>query len=491
MITDRDRKTRVSQDDRPTTAQIESRRIERVATEIEEFQHGHQARGLDLNPLLLLHRHSDGFVTFHSLTDRSFRDVNAVRGSALRKYFPFLGAELDEDGLVSINAFYKPKDKDGRTAEIGVPLRRTDALRYLCACYVDLDFYNVSRDYKEVFLTVLRLQEDGLIPHPSVISRSGRGMWLLWFLRDADDANQPTPATDEHLRMYIGIQAAINEWLAPLGADSGAKDPARTTRVPGSLHVEADRRVQWSLQGNGTGPYSYTLKELQTWFEVDVAAAAPRKRRGKNEESGPGREGWEALNNLRLNHFVALRSLRGGFREGCRNRAALIFAWVLKNDGHPESEIREHVESMGRECDPPLSIQECHGAVKSALRYTRMKNRTISDWLGITPEEVEQLKSEGHDRWNAATRFSPPAPETVVPQTTLEDRRIAVRKRRDFILETKRKNPTVPSTRAMQDLLSTAGFKVSHVTVLNDYRALKFRLPQHGTAPSKHRRHAQ
>src|ERR1035441_1529046 len=230
----------------------------------------------DLGPLLLLHRHDDGFVTFHKFAP-DFKDVDAVRGSELSKFFPFLIPELDEGGLVSINAFYRPADRDGRTALLGKPLRRQEALRYLCACYVDLDIYKVQIDFREAFLAILEMQDGGTIPPPSAISRSGRGMWLFWFLRDRDDPQLPIQVTALQLAAYVSIQAAINKWFARLGADAGAKDPVRTTRVPGSLHVQAGRRVQWWLQCSGAEPFLYTLDELEKWFEVPQTTA-PRKR---------------------------------------------------------------------------------------------------------------------------------------------------------------------------------------------------------------------
>ena len=105
------------------------------------------------------------------------------------------------------------------------------------------------------------------------------------------------------------------------------------------------------------------------------------------------RRGWVALNASRLRDFNTLRAERGGFSEGCRNNAAKLYAWLLRCNAIPPSDVRGLVTAMAGQCHPRLAT----GAVKEhAVNYSRtlrrMKDQTIADWLNITKAEAELLE---------------------------------------------------------------------------------------------------
>src|SRR5215469_15919193 len=133
-------------------------------------------------------------------------------------------------------------------------------LRYLCACFADLDFYKHGLSYGQAIGTIIDHQDAGLIPPVSVVIRSGRGMWLVWLLHDSRNAKLPPRAWREKQQQYQRVQGKIHRCLARLGSD--AHDAMRITRVPGSIHSGASERVRFFVQADDAGCcYSYTLDE--------------------------------------------------------------------------------------------------------------------------------------------------------------------------------------------------------------------------------------
>jgi hypothetical protein len=294
-------------------------------------------------------------------------------------------------------------------------------------------------------------------------------MWLLYLLHDHRDPSRAPGAFPEKLEQYFALQRAIIDRLAPLGADAGARDAVRHIRVPGSLHTEAEESVKWWIQGEGAAAYSYSLPQLCQLFGVQCARRHVRERAAIEEpEKGKHRRGWVALNRRRLREFSLLRSMRGGFSEGCRNNAAMIYAWLLRTNGVSRNEAAVEVNLMGTECHPRLTPSECRGAVKTGFgsRMVRMLDQTISDRLNVTPSEAALL-----EKLLPATRFKPkdPAPPAPMP-SEVQVRTIMARRAKvtGVIGELGR----VPSVREMGKRLIEAGFRGNHQTVFKDYLAL-------------------
>jgi hypothetical protein len=180
------------------------------------------------------------------------------------------------------------------------------------------------------------------------------------------------------------------------------------------------------------------------------------------------RRGWLALNRRRMRESRLLRSMRGGFSRGCRNNAALIYAWLLRTNGVPRREAEVEVNLMGVECHPRLTPSECRAAVKTGFgrRMARMLDQTISDRLIVTSNEAAML-----ERLPPATRFKaenpvpPVATQSEVQARTIMERRVKIT---EIIAELRR----VPSLREMGSRLIEGGFRGNHQTVSKDYRAL-------------------
>ncbi len=420
-----------------------------------------------------LHRHSDGYVSFASISDDEFRLKVAIKASQLDTVFPEFLNSLLKDSFVSINASWRLAHFSCNKLSSGYPRHATDTLRYLCACYSDVDFYKVGvPDFATFFGILIDYQDRGIIPPASLIVRSGRGAWLLWLLRDPKQTDMATTAHKKKLDLYLRVQEAIHERLSVLGSD--AADAARYLRVPGSLHSSSERIVQWWQQGQDSGQILYTLEELALAIEVPLQRPVRRIIDALNDRDGrqPNkRRGWEALNRRRLREVETLRTIRRGFRLGHRNRAALLFAWLLKRNGVPRMKVEDELALLAAECQPKLTPAECRCVMKSAFKQgkgalTRIGDKKISNWLEVTLDEAQFL-----ERLQPASRFmSIPADEFDKNET--KSKIEPAKSRRSRICELVQELGHLPSSRKLAAMLSAEGHSVSHVQVSFDCRHL-------------------
>jgi hypothetical protein len=431
-----------------------------------------------LAPIRALHRHKDGFITFSAGSNDDFRNVIAIKCEALETYFPQFIDQLCKDSYVSINADFRlakfGRTSDGaRTKAFGLPKHSTNSLKYLCACYVDIDYYHFNADFGIILGRIVSYQDARVIPPASIIVRSGRGMWLLWLLRDPKQPEQAAQAWPEKVELYAKIQKAIGEKLSILGADLQAQDAARHIRVPGSLHTGSEKYVRWWIQGMGTSGFTYELAELAQFFSVQVRKLNPQIRRVFNEagkeKNRSKRKGWEALNARRLRDFVDLKAMRGGgFNRGCRNRAAMLYAWLLRCNGWTRSDATHEVIMMSAECHPPLTASQCRDAVKTGFGRTirKVTDQSIADWLTVTPAESASL-----EKTPSASRFGTPKQVRAKPV-----RGTAPKQRHLAILEiVNEMDGKVPPCRQMVGLLAERGIYAGHVSIAADYRRLQLK----------------
>jgi hypothetical protein len=231
--------------------------------------------------LLLLHRHSDGVITFAVKDDDGWQRVRAVRASALESEYPSFRDKLLRNSYVSLNAAYRMAK--GSRGPAGWSDHNTGTLRYLCACYCDIDFYKdgLNLTYEEAMAAVRDYVADGTLPAFSVVVRSGRGMWLLWLLRDENDpASAHLGAYQDnwrnHLQLHGRINQAIVRRLSAIGSDPAATDAVRSIRLPGSFRNDTEEYVEWHWADENNIP-TYTLSELGNRFGVTNLARAMKK----------------------------------------------------------------------------------------------------------------------------------------------------------------------------------------------------------------------
>lgn len=385
-----------------------------------------------LEPIHLLHRGNDGYITFHSKDDQGTLTKHwAIRARDLDGIFPQLSPLLERDAYFSLNAFYRPAHYPARNTppELGLKgaHRDNDSVRWLTANYVDIDCHALGiKDY-DAIASILKFQDEGLIPPASLINRSGRGIWLVWFLA-SEDGKGLQDAFPENIQLWAAVQREIGNRLAGIGSDANARDAARIARVPGSINSKSESRVCYWIQANEHGQkYTYTLPSIASFFNVSISRGNRNIESAASEmQRQKGFTGQRARWKHARDQFGQLWASRGTFGEGMRNNAVLIYTTILQgvqelSQADIQDEVLRLVESFPQEPEP-FTLKEMKAAMKAAdgMKFGKITNQKISDMLHITPQEAEMLKS-----WKPSRAlFSPDhAPDEGLTRGEEQDRR--------------------------------------------------------------------
>jgi len=434
--------------------------------------------GPQLHPLKLLHRHDDGYIAFAlKEEDKGFRPSFSIKAKALDSMFPGFVEQLAKNSYVSINASYTLAFRN-RTKDTGRPKHQNDNLRYLCACYCDIDHYKLGLTFYQARSAALEMFEAGILPEASMIVNSGRGMWLLWLLHDYSNPERAHLGAwneDEFdpLMVYSQINKAIAAKLRNIGSDP-ISDGARYIRMPGSFRTDEERNVWWSIQGSRDSVFSYTLCEMADLLGVKIRRMLPAEVAAqKTPKAVPGRAiGQRAANENRLKAMLTLMAVRGGgFRVPHRDKGAWIYAMCLCRCKVSLGKAIQEVRAFGRECEPPLSSSECDAQTRSGYRPNQLRwpYLKIASVLDVTMAEAEVISQR-------IGKAFPCADGPLVALTRQDGRP----KQKDLItlrrLEIQRiiaEDGFVSAARVMEQKLKTLGHeKGTYVTVLKDYEAL-------------------
>ena len=307
------------------------------------------APALDLDSIFAIHRDGDsgGYISFvrkpdpaHPVLDRhgkpkTWENLFSAPVSELRSMFPEFAKWLTHDSYFTLSEFYRAAPYKNKTTGLPDTWRKEKYLSKLATCYADLDCGRPESNDPGAALTWRQAQHEaevladlGIIPQPSIMARSGRGVYLFWLLRDVKDPARLPHAWPEKIELYKACNRALNERLRShlLPADPAAIDAARVLRVPGSIHRKALRRVTYVIQldQNGKG-FVYTLPDLAAALDLQAPGGElPEKarelakplqyRRTKHPGSAPLHSlGTKALNALRAQDLLTIQTWRGSF----------------------------------------------------------------------------------------------------------------------------------------------------------------------------------
>jgi len=452
----------------------------------------------DMKPIILLHRGHDGYVSFHRKDDEgNHEDLFSVPARTLDGIFPQLSPLLEKDSFFSINGWwrgghgnarYSPgnllTDEKGRLVPLPRAHRQAKDIRWLTCCFADLDFHNLGIDFASAFANVIRAQDAGMIPPASLVTRSGRGMWLFWFLVD-DDGKQPVRAWDEKVRLWCNVQRVLGERLASVGSDAAATDVPRITRIAGSVNSKSETRVSYWVQGNRLGnKYNYSLGSLVDFLGVEIPKRNPVIEKAKNYLTERGRSGQRGRWLKAKEQFERLWLLRGTFGEGTRNNAVFLYASILRSlqgDAKiPEETIRQEIERLVASFSQS-GHSFTHDNMESALRaspgfgrsgrFGGITNQKISDMLLITLDEASVLKT-----WPPASGFLPASPDSL-EEPNLSQKEKASRRQR-ILKEWIEAIGFVPPGDDMVSYLEEHGLPAVRHTVLRDLKVLGIKNPR-------------
>jgi len=432
----------------------------------------------DLKPVLLLHRNHDGYVSFHRKSDAGeFEDLFSVPARSLDGVFPQLSPLLERDSYFSIHGFYRAGYGIARNSPNGLKLnranRKTESLRWLTACFADLDCHQLGIDVGTAIGRIITAQDNGIIPPASLLTRSGRGVWLFWFL--TDETAGLVRAWDDKVRLWCNVQREIGSRLADLGADANARDASRITRIAGSINSKVETRVSYWIQANQAGrKYTYTLPELSQFFSIKIPPRHPRIEQKRSELSERGQRGQRGRWLKARRQFEQLWELRGTFREGTRNNAVFIYASILRSQRIAENVVNQETERLAScfdQGEQKFTPDDLRSALVRAtgFRFGGIRNQTIADLLQITPQEAAVLET-----W--------PAAQGLLPRQTICEpkltRREAAAERQRIIRNRVEEIGYVPTGDALVEYLDELGISAAKKTVLDDLEKAGLKNPR-------------
>jgi len=166
---------------------------------------------------------------------------------------------------ISMNSFYRTSELDEQCGRDVLHLKRLNAF------YVDIDCYNAGLTKQEV---LMRLDEDFVgkrIPVPTFIVDSGRGIYLIWKLRNEDK---------NALSRWMAVEQYLTDTLEELGADQACTDAARILRVPFSLNTKSDSQVS-IIEFNDL---TYSIYDIAKEFDISSNVKRVAKRKSDSGE---------------------------------------------------------------------------------------------------------------------------------------------------------------------------------------------------------------
>ncbi len=469
------------------------------------------AEALDVDTMLAIHRSSAGHIGFMRKSDGGgLENLGSVSVTELRSLLPQISEWLLQDSYFTVNTYYKAAPWLNKKTGLPGVRRKEKFLQTLNVCYLDVDVGRPESDmpgaglpWREAQHRAEYLADKDVIPHPSIIARSGRGVYLLWLLRDEKASDDLQHAWPEKIEWYKQINRSLGERLRSkqLPADR-VSDAARVLRVPGSVNTSVQEPVAYVLQLKPNGkPYVYSLAELSSFLQLPFTSSGSylptqlrelakplQYRRTKATGSVPARSaGAQKLNAMRAQDVATIEAYRGGWlKKGLQyadgrvspgRRLMLgVFANFLRGAKASEEDALKAVDGMAANCKPfPFHYHGPGAQKKPSTRdlveqeYASPKrkwyaNKTLCSLFGITAELAEELELR-----------------TIVPDVVRERRHKErphqedlIAARRSFAQTCLDKKPGL-SCRQLAKLYAAEGFSdASFITANRDMNALGY-----------------
>jgi hypothetical protein len=411
------------------------------------------------------HRADDDFVAFaRVLFSGDFQHLFSRRSDTIG---PMIAHIMRNDGRFTPNGFWRHNSSDAPKRPWGAVARKQWDLRYLCACWVDIDFDERKWTFESVKQLVLKMAKREQLPPPSMLMDSGRHLWVFWLIHSKSDPSKPERGDPQkyryNFRLWQRVQLALADRLHFMGADLAARDGSRCVRFPESTNPNAKRRVRFHvLYGRPSERISYRLEQIAKLLGVPLVVLKPKSTKKKSLVSDAKKLQPRAMLKNRLDQFYHLERIRGGIHLGSRDHAALILATCLKGLGLRTSLIEEELIAFGARCKPLLDRGTCKRKVNAADPTKWMKNTTIADNLKITADEASQL-----DTWPAAGSENRPKKRHGPTKMDLREQRLRLCRRsvtqnrniscRDLVRLYRREGQPASAATAARDLRAVRG----------------------------------
>lgn len=275
----------------------------------------------------------------------------------------FFNKEYTTDLYMSVNTFVKPE-------------RTLESLRYLNALYIDIDCYKLKLRKESVLFFLENDFYGSIIPEPTLVVDSGRGLTLYWKIESV-----PSKA----LPLWKAMQYYLYNALKEFGADINALDASRILRVIGSNNMKSYTDVK-VIEYNKDNIYN--LKGLKQDYLPKVEKSKNEKKefKGKIVNIYNG----FTLAKARLKDLEKLVELRN-FDIDNREVFLFLYRYYAEILEGPEIALEMATELNDRLLSP-LPMGELRSSTKSNyIGKYNYKNEKIIDMFSISEEEQKHL----------------------------------------------------------------------------------------------------
>lgn len=275
----------------------------------------------------------------------------------------------------------------------------------LANVYVDLDVYKVptlaGMEKADILSLILNVFPD--MPRPTMFADSGRGMYLIWTFKSTK--------VPSFLPAWQQMQDTLVTLLKPFGADPKCRDASRVLRIANTENIKSMTTVDYHEVGD---PVRFEdLQKYANWIRkqwrekaAETATRAPRTVAKRSLEFGTKNQ--YTLHRRRMDDIRTLAALRGGLSD-LRKTAAFCYALSASWYCSSIDSLNREVGAFINECfvSPEKYQRLSFGPAKrkrqndEGVRLTwngreydaryRMKNKTLIEWLQITPEEQRHM----------------------------------------------------------------------------------------------------
>ena len=347
---------------------------------------------------------TDGYIQIVKLNDNEVVKIKNTNLNFIKEITQEFSGE--ENVYITPNTIY-------------VPFRRVENIRQFRALFLDFD--NVEEDKHYISYNIFELAAQDVIPMPTMIVDSGRGLHVYWRIKNA-----PYGA----LYSWQEIEDMLYHRLKHLGADRQATDATRLLRLPNTINSKSNSECNVLWIDDKTEYSMYDLKDKY----IKVKKKPKTSTKTTNKVIANAFFNSYSLHMDRATDLITLCELRKYKVEGHRNMLLHCYAYWIGIYVRSKEELADSVNNLNNKFKPPLKQTEVNAilrcvpkAIDKFIAYEQgirngedkrvskgmkdkagywYKNETLIERLGITSEEQRHLKTiigtrEKYDRNNA------------------------------------------------------------------------------------------
>ena len=314
----------------------------------------------------IVHEDSEGWITKAKISDKGYEQWHY-------KYKDLIELRFDEDNVyITLNTFYKT-------------YRRIECIKELNALFIDLDTYKTDFTKEQILMNLNENHFKQSIPIPNFIIDSGRGLYLIWFIKKVPSMALP---------LWKAVEEYFYKELKEFGADRQALDATRILRVPGSFNSKTHTEVK--IIDNYD--YLYELREIQNEYMPELSEKAPVRRGRPKKVKYIYRE--RSLYYARLQDITKLCEIRKYDLKGHRELILFLYRYYVcyfTDDIKKALDDTLWLNSMFKQ---PLREKEVISTTKSEEtvfkdqnKDYKYKNETLINLLEITDEEQKEMQT--------------------------------------------------------------------------------------------------